>query len=174
MSSNKKYISYQLAHAKALALLGNSFKLKTDLQKTAYPDDLKIASASHFFPQLFKTAKHLSEVSPIITAKEKLKHNKSSGGLPRLRRVENEVDSFFFFFFPVSSLAQNGSSAASISSRPGLCKSRSTDKWYRAGFWVAVSLSAPGAIKHRHNLAHPMNQRQNSSELLEKTFPDQN
>lgn len=100
MSSNKKYISYQLAHAKALALLGNSFKLKTDLQKTAYPDALKIASASHFFPQLYKTATHLSEVSPIITAKEKLKHNKSSGGLPRLRRVENEVDSFFFPFFP--------------------------------------------------------------------------
>lgn len=62
-----------------LALLENNFKLKTDLQKTAYQNDLEISSLD-FFPHLYKTANHLSEVGPIIIAKEKPKYDKSSGG----------------------------------------------------------------------------------------------
>lgn len=60
-------------------MLANSFKPKTDPQKTAYENDLEIASLD-FLPQLYKTANHLSEVSSIIIAKEKPKHDKSSGG----------------------------------------------------------------------------------------------
>ena len=54
-----------------------------------------------FFSQLYEIANHLSEVSPIIIAKEKPKHDELSGGSLLLWKAENEADPFLP---PVSSL----------------------------------------------------------------------
>lgn len=63
---NKKCTFVLTWHGRTFALLGNSFKLKTDLQKTAYQNDLEISSVDFFY----KTADHLSQVSPTVSAKK--------------------------------------------------------------------------------------------------------
>lgn len=156
MWSKKKYIFILTWRGRALPLLGNSFKLRTERQKTAYQNDLEIPSVG-FFSQLYKTANHLYEVSPIVTEKEKPKLDESSGGNSLPWRAGNEVDSIFCP--PVSSLAQNGSRAALIPSRPELYKSKIN--WQTIwNIFLGSSLSTPTAIApRRHNLAHQMNQR---------------
>lgn len=120
------------------------------LQKTVYQNNLE--KASEIFPLLNKTPNHLSEVSPVIIAKEKPKHSKSLGGNSLSRRVEKEVDSIFS---PRQHLAQNGSNAASVSNSPALRKPSRMEERLGKG---CRALSAPAAVPRRCRLARQMNE----------------
>lgn len=58
-------------------------------------------------------------------------------------------------FFLRQHLAQNGSSAASVSNSPTLCKPRQTEKRHVK---ADSGLSAPAAVRRRCSLAHQMNE----------------